>query len=139
MADRAPSDRGSGMGALRAIRESSVIRPSSSPVGETTGTPLIAFSRMVCATSRMPVSGVTVIAGLLIISRTSMLLSFLVQSGLDGKLAVPIEQFPVDQDLAVLAHVTDEVPMHRGLVAAPRFRIARANRHMQRAADLLVV
>src|SRR3954447_16462791 len=57
---------------------------------------------------------------------------------LDDELAVALELLPVHDDGSAAAEVEHHVPVHRRVVLAARLRIARADRHVHRAADLLV-
>src|SRR4051794_8215705 len=51
---------------------------------------------------------------------------------------VLLDYLAVDLDLAAAAQVADEVRVHGALVDAARLGIAGADRHVDRAADLLV-
>src|SRR3712207_1187412 len=56
----------------------------------------------------------------------------------DDEPPVPQERLAVDVDLAAVAQVADQIPVDRRLVDAARLRVAGADRHVDRAADLLV-
>src|SRR4051794_12220397 len=56
----------------------------------------------------------------------------------DHELAVALQLLAVDRDRAAPAQVADEVPVHGGLVHAATLRVARADRHVDGAAELLV-
>ena len=59
-------------------------------------------------------------------------------SGLNLKFPILIQQFPIDADFAVFLDIADEIPVDAGFVGAARLRVARADGHVEGAADLLV-
>src|SRR4051812_26049185 len=56
----------------------------------------------------------------------------------DHELAVPLQLFAVDGDRAAAPQVADHVPVDGRVVHPAALRIARADRHVDRAAELLV-
>src|SRR3954469_22795727 len=56
----------------------------------------------------------------------------------DHEPAVALQLLAVDGDRAALAQVADHVPVDRGVVHAPGLGVARAERQVEGAADLLV-
>src|SRR5258707_736457 len=57
---------------------------------------------------------------------------------LDGEFAVFVEQFAINMDGAVVAHVADHVPMDSAAVFAAGFGVAHANGHVNCAADFFI-
>ena len=57
---------------------------------------------------------------------------------LKHKLPVLVEQLAVHEDFGVGAQVADEVPVDTALVFGTRFGVARAERHVEGAADLFI-
>src|SRR3954453_6151122 len=56
----------------------------------------------------------------------------------DYELAVSLQLFAVDRDRAAAAEVAHEVPVHGGFVHPAALGVARADRHVHGAAELLV-